>query len=304
MYPATNYGHTQVPQIHNPFAPSPQGANNGPQGNDELAEWMSTYNGRPQGKSGHGDGAASAGGANALPVGARVAKLDGVKQVDQDSAVTVDANADGKKPTVLREGGGQKWQDASLLEWDPTHHRLFIGNLAGEVTDESLYKAFSKYTSLSKARVIRDKKTTKSKGYGFVSFATGDDYFAAAKEMAGKYIGSHPIQIRRSNTEIKVYDAGKLRKHNGKQGGKYNKQRRDKDGDKNEGGGADSVVSQTGGAKTAVAKAGVVKAGGAKAGGAKAHGVESAGARSVLHANTGAGIRKHPKTKNGMKLLG
>jgi len=50
---------------------------------------------------------------------------------------------------------------------------------------------------------VRDKRTTKSKGYGFVAFADGDEYFRAAREMNGKYIGSHPVLLKRSNTEIK-----------------------------------------------------------------------------------------------------
>ncbi|KAA8910459.1 hypothetical protein FN846DRAFT_544287 [Sphaerosporella brunnea] len=128
---------------------------------------------------------------------------------------TVEAAASGgaqaaaaKVPTVVRHGGGQTWTDPTLLEWDPSHFRLFVGNLAGEVTDDSLLKAFSKYPSVKKARVVRDKRTTKSKGYGFVAFANGDEYFRAAREMQGKYIGSHPVLLKRSNTEIKPVIVG------------------------------------------------------------------------------------------------
>lgn len=120
---------------------------------------------------------------------------------------------DGKQKTVVRSGGGETWQDSSLLEWDPAHFRIFVGNLAGEVTDESLLKAFSKYDSVQKARVVRDKRTTKSKGYGFVSFSNGDQYFQAAKDMQGKYIGSHPVLIKRSTTEIKAVNPVDKRKH-------------------------------------------------------------------------------------------
>lgn len=105
--------------------------------------------------------------------------------------------------TVQRSGGGTSWTDDSLLEWDPAHFRIFVGNLAGEVTDDSLLKAFAKYPSVQKARVIRDKRTTKSKGFGFVSFANGDDYFQAARDMQGKYIGSHPVLIKRAMTEVR-----------------------------------------------------------------------------------------------------
>jgi RNA recognition motif-containing protein len=119
----------------------------------------------------------------------------------------------------VRTGGGTQWTDSSLLEWDPSHFRIFVGNLAGEVTDESLLKAFSRWPSVQKARVIRDKRTTKSKGFGFVSFSDGDEFFQAAREMQGKYIGSHPVSIKRSTTEIKaVVPKDKKGKHKGKNG--------------------------------------------------------------------------------------
>jgi len=132
------------------------------------------------------------------------------------------ANADStakpeKKKTVVREGGGKKWTDDSLLEWDPSHPRLFVGNLAGEVTDDSLLKAFSRWKSVVKARVVRDKRTHKSKNYGFVSFSDPDDYFQAAKEMNGKYIQSHPVTVTRAKTEIRtttVKEKDKNKKHN------------------------------------------------------------------------------------------
>lgn len=138
-------------------------------------------------------------------------------------AVKIDTTAQGTKEaqrTVQRSGGGTSWTDDSLLEWDPAHFRIFVGNLAGEVTDDSLLKAFAKYPSVQKARVIRDKRTTKSKGYGFVSFANGDEYFQAAKDMQGKYIGSHPVLIKRAMTEVRPTtvknDRGKNKKHKNK----------------------------------------------------------------------------------------
>ena len=85
------------------------------------------------------------------------------------------------------------------------------------MTDESLLKAFAKYPSVQKARVIRDKRTTKSKGFGFVSLANTDEFFQAAKEMQNKYIGSHPVLIKRAETEIKTVvkkDKDKYNKNN------------------------------------------------------------------------------------------
>ncbi|XP_044724857.1 RNA recognition motif domain-containing protein [Hirsutella rhossiliensis] len=208
--PNSGYGNSSyaAPHIQNPF-PAP-GA--GPSGYDpseaaQIAEWQSAYNGVPQvGKEGK-------------PVGA-------APEAPRAETPADAANHD-KKKTVTRQGGGKKWTDDTLLEWDPTHLRLFVGNLAGETTDESLLKAFARWKSVQKARVIRDKRTTKSKGYGFVSFSDADDFFQAAKEMNGKYIQSHPVVIRKANTEIKVTNAkerGKGGKHNAKNyKGKNNK---------------------------------------------------------------------------------
>lgn len=153
-----------------------------------IAEWNSAYVTKDENsKKGHGN--------------SFNAKTD-TPATDGNAANSGVGAGKGKEKTVVRQGGGKKWEDASLLDWDPTHPRLFVGNLAGEVTDDSLHKAFSKYPSLSKARVVRDKRSTKSKSYGFVSFSDTDDYFKAAREMEGKYIGSHPVRVTRANTEI------------------------------------------------------------------------------------------------------
>lgn len=63
--------------------------------------------------------------------------------------------------------------------------RLFCGDLGNEVNDESLARAFQKYPSFQKAKVIRDKRTGKTKGYGFVSFKNSEDFIKAMREMDG-----------------------------------------------------------------------------------------------------------------------
>ncbi|GMM34183.1 hypothetical protein DASC09_015080 [Saccharomycopsis crataegensis] len=108
------------------------------------------------------------------------------------------------KLTVERKVGDHKWQDKSLLEWDPKHFRLFVGNLGPDANDELLYRSFGKYESLSKCKVPMDNKSGQNKGYGFVAFVSADDYFKAFKEMDGKYVGQHPVKLKRAQTEIKV----------------------------------------------------------------------------------------------------
>lgn len=217
------------PSIRNPFAPptagsigpvaGPYGAqqNVDPDMEAQIAQWQSAYAAKDDSKNartGVAPGSGAATGANSGPVNSK-------QETDQKGGT------DAKPKTVQRSGGGEKWNDSTLLEWDPAHFRLFVGNLAGEVTDESLLKAFAKYTSIQKARVIRDKRTTKSKGFGFVSFSDGDDYFRAGRDMQGKYIGSHPIAVRKSTTEIKPVtqkDPRQQHRKGGKGGGTANPQ--------------------------------------------------------------------------------
>jgi len=51
-------------------------------------------------------------------------------------------------------------------------------------------------------QVVRDKRTGKTKGYGFVSFSNPTDLAAAIKEMNGKYVGNRPIKLRKSNWRL------------------------------------------------------------------------------------------------------
>jgi hypothetical protein len=207
------------PAIRNPFpAPPPahnaygaQNAGYDPEQDALMAQWQSQY--APMDAQASKDARGKAENLNTPQVGA----VDG-KAPNPD-----------KKVTVIRKGGGQTWQDNTLLEWDPTQFRIMVGNLAGEVTDDSLAKAFAAY-GVSKARVVRDKRTTKSKGFGFVSFTDGEQGFKAAREMAGKYIGSHPVTIQRSKTDLKP--TVQKDKYKGK--GKNNKNRNDNKDKKNQ----------------------------------------------------------------------
>eukprot|EP00049_Salpingoeca_infusionum_P010093 m.170906 g.170906 ORF g.170906 m.170906 type:complete len:262 (-) comp14538_c1_seq2:1730-2515(-) len=103
-----------------------------------------------------------------------------------------------KKVKPNREGGGEKWHDPTMDEWDPNDYRIFCGDLGNEVTDDVLAKAFQHYPSFQKARVVRDVRTKKCRGFGFVSFKDGKEWIRALKEMNGKYIGNRPVKLTRS----------------------------------------------------------------------------------------------------------
>lgn len=88
----------------------------------------------------------------------------------------------------IRVGGGQVWEDHSLADWTDDDFRIFCGDLGNDVNDELLTRTFSKYPSFQRAKVVRDKRTSKSKGYGFISFKDPQDFIRAMKEMDGEFI--------------------------------------------------------------------------------------------------------------------
>ncbi|TFY54095.1 hypothetical protein EVG20_g9849 [Dentipellis fragilis] len=104
----------------------------------------------------------------------------------------------GKRVTVLRKGGGKVWEDQTLLEWNPSWFRLFVGDLSNDVSDDVLSNAFNKYPSFQKARVIRDRLSQKAK-FGFVAFSDPEDFLKAWKEMDGKYVGNRPIRLKKAD---------------------------------------------------------------------------------------------------------
>ncbi|XP_037797765.1 RNA-binding protein 42-like [Penaeus monodon] len=123
------------------------------------------------------------------------------------TTVSKPENPNHRKPKkMLRCAGGQIWEDQSLTDWDPDDFRIFCGDLGNDVTDELLTRYFSHFASFVKAKVVRDKRTNKSKGYGFISFSDPQDYIRAMKEMNGKYVGSRPIKLRKSTWKDRNVD--------------------------------------------------------------------------------------------------
>lgn len=113
---------------------------------------------------------------------------------------------------IYRKGAGVIWQDESLNEWPENDYRVFVGDLGNEVNDQVLANAFIKYPSFAKAKVIRNKITGKTKGYGFISVTDVNDYIKLMREMNGKYVGNRPIRLKRSTWKDRsvMYSTSKM----------------------------------------------------------------------------------------------
>lgn len=103
---------------------------------------------------------------------------DIIKAAKASSALQSFGNKDKKKvdKKTVRQAAGITWEDHSLADWPDDDFRIFCGDLGNDVNDELLTRTFSKFPSFQRAKVIRDKRTSKSKGYGFVSFKEPQDF--------------------------------------------------------------------------------------------------------------------------------
>lgn len=91
------------------------------------------------------------------------------------------------------------WAQAGAGERRQTEgpdHTIFVGDLAPEVTDHMLTETFkSVYGSIKGAKVVIDRTTGRSKGYGFVRFGDENEQMRAMNEMNGQYCSTRPMRI-------------------------------------------------------------------------------------------------------------
>jgi len=73
--------------------------------------------------------------------------------------------------------------------------KLFIGGLSWDTTDDGLRQAFASYGEITEAKVITDRDTGRSRGFGFVTFAQDDDAKTAISKMDGTSLDGKTIKV-------------------------------------------------------------------------------------------------------------
>ncbi|MEI6581796.1 MAG: RNA-binding protein [bacterium] len=72
---------------------------------------------------------------------------------------------------------------------------LFVGSLPWSVNDEQLAQMFAEAGSVDSARVITERDTGRSKGFGFVEMATDEEAKKAVEMLNGKEIEGRAITV-------------------------------------------------------------------------------------------------------------
>ena len=72
---------------------------------------------------------------------------------------------------------------------------IYVGNLSYKMTDEDLGKLFSTFGSVSESKIVIDRETGRSKGFGFVEMPNQAEGDEAIKQLDGKEIEGRSIKV-------------------------------------------------------------------------------------------------------------
>lgn len=73
--------------------------------------------------------------------------------------------------------------------------KLYVGNLPYSATDGELSQTFSQIGTVAGARVIMDRETGRSKGFGFVEMATDEEAALAISKLNGFHQGGRAMIV-------------------------------------------------------------------------------------------------------------
>jgi RNA recognition motif-containing protein len=97
-------------------------------------------------------------------------------------------------------------------------NRLYVGNLAYSVTDQSLQSAFAAFGSVTSAKVMTDRDSGQSKGFGFVEMASDDQAQAAIRGLNGSSLDGRALTVNEARPRE---DRGGGGGYGGSRGGGY-----------------------------------------------------------------------------------
>lgn len=72
---------------------------------------------------------------------------------------------------------------------------IYVGNLPFSTTDDELNNLFSPHGTITAARVIKDRITERSRGFGFVEMENDAEADKAIAEMNGKDLDGRPLKV-------------------------------------------------------------------------------------------------------------
>ena len=73
--------------------------------------------------------------------------------------------------------------------------KIYVGNLPYSMLDDALQQQFARFGQVASAKVMIDRDTGRSKGFGFVEMHSGDEAQAAIRGMNGQSFDGRDIVV-------------------------------------------------------------------------------------------------------------
>ncbi|KAI5660009.1 hypothetical protein M9H77_28802 [Catharanthus roseus] len=86
--------------------------------------------------------------------------------------------------------------------------KLFIGGISYQSDESSLREAFSKYGDVVEARIITDRDTGRSRGFGFVTFTSSEEASAAIQALDGQELHGRRVRVNFANDRSQGFGRG------------------------------------------------------------------------------------------------
>ena len=72
---------------------------------------------------------------------------------------------------------------------------IYVGNLSFNSDDEGLRKVFAEFGNVASAKVVMDRETDRSRGFGFVEMTNSDEANAAIKGLDGAELDGRNLRV-------------------------------------------------------------------------------------------------------------
>jgi splicing factor 1 len=92
----------------------------------------------------------------------------------------------------------------------PQHSNLYVKGLPPELDQGTLQQLFQTFGAIESCRIVQDKITGLSKGYGFVKFSSVQSAQQAIDGLNGSTLGEHSLEVKFADTDAGPSPLGKL----------------------------------------------------------------------------------------------
>ncbi len=90
--------------------------------------------------------------------------------------------------------------------------KLYVGNLPDSATEQDLLDKFAAYGTVKSVKLITDRGTGRTRGFGFIEMASDAEAQAAIDSLNGTDYDGQPMKVNEARTLRKVYGGGRNRR--------------------------------------------------------------------------------------------